>query len=92
MTERGKGNVRLLILNGRTFGNPPAGPCESFTSMPSARWPPGWTSTTTTTSAYLPLNRLLSRTPDVSFTGAVPESFTYTATGNRGQTEHFLIF
>lgn len=37
----------------------------------------------TTTFAYDLLNRLLSRTPDPSFTGAVPESFTYTATGQR---------
>src|SRR5260370_42598546 len=29
------------------------------------------------------LNRLLSRTPDASFTGAATESFTYTSTGQR---------
>ena len=37
----------------------------------------------TTTFANDSMNRLLSRTPDATFTGAVPESFTYTSTGQR---------
>jgi len=37
----------------------------------------------TTSYAYDVLNRLLSRTPDPSFTGAPAESFTYTLTGKR---------
>jgi len=71
-------------LNRRTSRTLPAGQIESFTYDPEGDMA---TRTDfngkTTTYAYDPLNRLLSRTPDASFTGAVPESFTYTATGQR---------
>lgn len=71
-------------LNRRTSRTLPLGQAESFTydfvgNMAARTDFNG----KTTTYAYDSLNRLLSRTPDASFTGATPESFTYTSTGQR---------
>lgn len=71
-------------LNRRTSRTLPLGQSESFTYDPEGNITARKDfNGKTTTYAYDALDRLLSRTPDPSLAGAFPESFTYSATGQR---------